>query len=323
MRTGGAACDSSNSVQDTYAIVSFRWKQPSSVASDELGKHLHASSRRYGFLGMEEILSPQPLRILEKGDGSDEARRNETAESYRIYFSNFEGAKAWLNEGADSGRAMMDVSIEVARNQDWDAKWRESYKGADVEPFWKIRPVWERENTQAVNPQKTIWLNPSSGFGAGTHPTTQLCLETIGRLKLPKDFWALDFGAGSGILSVALAKQGARVDAVEIDRDALECARECVEHNGEMARVDCYQFLPERERLYDVIVANILQPVLLQFADALVSRLSAEGKIILSGLLEGDVAEVKAKYSQAYKKLGRDIRWNQSAIGEWQCLTSL
>ena len=68
-----------------------------------------------------------------------------------------------------------------------------------------------------------ILLEPGPGWGTGSHETTQLCLQAIAILS-PRDrpSWkALDFGAGSGMLSIAAARLGAEVDAIEIDDDGL------------------------------------------------------------------------------------------------------
>ena len=58
-------------------------------------------------------------------------------------------------------------------------------------------------------------IDPGELFGAGTHPTTQLCLELL--LELEPEGALCDWGAGSGILAVTAARLGfAPVDAVEV-----------------------------------------------------------------------------------------------------------
>ena len=69
-------------------------------------------------------------------------------------------------------------------------------------------------------------------FGTGTHPTTQLCLAALEDYLQPGQTVA-DLGCGSGILSIAAARLGARrVLAVDIDAQAVESARQNVERNA-------------------------------------------------------------------------------------------
>ncbi len=72
----------------------------------------------------------------------------------------------------------------------------------------------------------TVWLDPGLAFGTGTHPTTALCLEWLAEHP-PIDKIVLDYGCGSGILSLAALKLGARsVIAVDHDDQALEATLE-------------------------------------------------------------------------------------------------
>jgi ribosomal protein L11 methyltransferase len=72
---------------------------------------------------------------------------------------------------------------------------------------------------------------PSLGFGSGLHPGTVATLRQIGRHARP-GMVALDLGCGNGIASVALAKLGARVVAVDNDPAAVTATVETVRRNG-------------------------------------------------------------------------------------------
>jgi ribosomal protein L11 methyltransferase len=77
----------------------------------------------------------------------------------------------------------------------------------------------------------TIRLKPSLSFGSGLHPTTVVSLQLLERHILPS-MQGLDLGSGSGILSVAIAKLGANVLALDNDPIAVQSTQDAVARNG-------------------------------------------------------------------------------------------
>jgi ribosomal protein L11 methyltransferase len=158
-----------------------------------------------------------------------------------------------------------------------------------------VIPPWEK----AERPGDLI-ITPGAGFGTGTHDTTRLCLQLVGEIRdRLQGVRVLDFGSGSGILSIAAAKSGAIVEAVEIDELAIENARENARLNGCEDRIHFHTRIPESPETYDWVIANILKNVLLKFADPLCAR-TGKG-MVLSGLLEEDLAPVLMRFSQELK----------------------
>jgi ribosomal protein L11 methyltransferase len=163
---------------------------------------------------------------------------------------------------------------------------------------------------------------PGSGFGTGTHETTQLCLQALGHPALLKRITGqevLDFGSGSGILSLAAARLGAsQVWGVEIDDLAIANARENASLNGLEGKVTWKLQLEEvpAQKRFPVILANILRPVLVEFVEPLLSRRASGGAVIVSGLLERDVEEVKSVYSARLGGQQPEVL----ALGEWRAL---
>jgi ribosomal protein L11 methyltransferase len=144
-----------------------------------------------------------------------------------------------------------------------------------------------------------IALVPSRAFGDGSHPTTSVSLQAV-RALAPRGLqtWrTLDFGSGTGILSIAAALLGATAVGVEIDDAALAVSRENAELNGVGDRVSFVRSLDDAPGPFDLVVANILAGVLVTFADALVARLAANGALVLCGLVATDVPVVIASYS--------------------------
>lgn len=76
-----------------------------------------------------------------------------------------------------------------------------------------------------------LQVSPGLAFGSGFHPATGLCLHMIERYVMP-GMQTLDLGCGSGILSVAMAKLGSRVTALDNDPIAIAVTQATLDHNG-------------------------------------------------------------------------------------------
>jgi ribosomal protein L11 methyltransferase len=247
-----------------------------------------------------------------------------------LFFASPEQAEAARRElRALNAFAATEAVSEVfeQKNEDWDADWKKSFLNASdgvfIEPFWRILPAWVERELPAG--ERALKINPGAGFGTGTHETTQLCLRAIGEWALKQQLVgekdrrgedgkekhgqplagarALDFGSGSGILAIGAALLGAEVIAVEIDELAIDNALENARINGIAiagvgpARITYSKSLSDANGQFPVVIANILRPVLVEFAPELVKRLAPGGCLILSGLVENDVAEVDRVYS--------------------------
>ena len=108
-------------------------------------------------------------------------------------------------------------------DQDWMTSWKKHYHPIAVGKKILILPAWiEQEETDRV----VVRIDPSMAFGTGTHPTTQLCLEMVEEYCMP-GIDVIDVGCGSGILSIAAIKLGAKKAlAVDIDPLSVKATRE-------------------------------------------------------------------------------------------------
>jgi ribosomal protein L11 methyltransferase len=163
-----------------------------------------------------------------------------------------------------------------------------------VPPRWEILPPDAPASAGAA----ALRLVAGPGFGDGRHPTTQLCLQAIAALA-PRDrpWRLLDFGSGSGVLSIAGALLGATVDAVEIDPRAIEHAEQNLRANAVAERVRAITTLDAAVAPFDLVVANILRDVLVDFAPPLVALCGHRTTLVLSGLVSTDVPVVSACYA--------------------------
>lgn len=202
--------------------------------------------------------------------------------------------------------------------------WRAAFGPVVVSGFGTVLPAWEPGLPDGNTAGATIFIEPGIGFGTGLHATTQLCLAAIaarrragGRLDR-----VLDFGSGSGILGIAAAVLGARlVDAVEIDAACHAAIRANAIRNGVADRIRIAATLPTEEAGHDLVLANIVSPVLIEHAPALCRQVRRDamgtigGGLILGGLRAADVAAVASRY-EALLGFGPTVTTSEG----WHCL---
>lgn len=223
-----------------------------------------------------------------------------------------------------------EPKVTAEKEQDWNATWKASFTGIEVHPGLRVLPPWHEEwlsvsdqaNASAIF-KKTgiIAINPGAGFGTGTHETTQLCLQILSKVAQSKGLegkTVLDFGSGSGILGIAAALHGAKVYCVEIDPLANENAIENARMNGVEDRISITREIPAEIRggKVDVLIANILRPILLQFANPIKDCLKPHADLVLSGLIERDLSEV----IDAYQAGGESFKVERLEKNEWRAL---
>ncbi len=164
--------------------------------------------------------------------------------------------------------------------QDWLESWKAQFTPLRIGRFL-VRPTWS--DAQAAAGAIELVLDPGMAFGTGLHPTTQQALEALSTLPLEAKS-LLDVGTGSGILAIAAAKRGASpVVAVDTDPYAVEAARENAERNGVAIPVGSGSAVDVPGR-FDLVIANIVSPVLQQIAPDLVARLAPRGTLVVAGI---------------------------------------
>lgn len=230
-----------------------------------------------------------------------------------VYFE--EPAEAELAaEVVRARRGIRGAIVRVTRTRDWLTFWKHHFKPVNIGQQLRICPVWERAAAKAKG-RKTILVDPGLSFGTGEHFTTRFCLEMVDRLcqkSAPKSM--LDVGTGSGILAIAAIKLGCpKALGTDNDATALEQAVKNAKLNGVADRLtlktqDITTASPRIK--YELVCANILAPVLVQVAPALVGV--TKRHLVLSGIREMELDSVAEPYLQ---QGGREIA--RDGDGEW------
>lgn len=202
------------------------------------------------------------------------------------------------------------LTINHLADQDWNAQWSRL-----VEPITigrvVIRPSWREV---ALGPGEIeLIIDPKQAFGTGHHPTTQLLIEWMQQIVVPADR-VLDLGTGSGVLAMVALRLGAR-QAVGIDFDpvAIECARDYARVNGCDERltlaVEQAQEGGHHESIEPTLVlANLDRQTLLETAGTLCRYAAGGARLLLSGLLSEQRAEIEGVYASrgVYVKAARE-----------------
>lgn len=204
--------------------------------------------------------------------------------------------------------ACLDESVPAHRRAviadvDWVRETQAQFVPIRVTDRLWVVPSWrEPVDPGAIN----IVLDPGLAFGTGSHPTTLLCLRWLAA-NVERGASVLDYGCGSGILAIAAAKLGAGVvTGVDVDPQAIAASRANADANGVVAEF-CSPDRLTVERV-DIVVANILANPLELIAPLLAGRVRADGRIVLSGILEPQADRVAAAYA----------RWFN--IAPWGCV---
>ena len=224
-----------------------------------------------------------------------------------------------------------EIIVENVENKDWISHVQQNWQPQIIGNL-TVRFPWHESHT--LNTRHELILEGGAAFGTGDHPTTRLCcrwLEKTITSNKDNDFDVLDVGCGSGILGLAALKFGARSAAgTDIDKDSLvAAAKNCIAnklkmdlyvvsdvddesiHNYEDKSIimnklkgmnnDILSFSTlDQSKEYDVVVANILAPVLISMAPSLKAHVRRGGLIGLSGIVSPQADAVIEKFQEYF-----------------------
>ena len=220
------------------------------------------------------------------------------------------------------GLALPPLQWSQQADEDWSLSWKQHWQADPVGQGLLILPAWLPCPPEHAERQ-LIAMDPGSAFGTGSHPTTRLCLEALELLaaRTPEGLAGLrvaDLGCGSGVLGLAALRLGAAsVAAADTDSLAVRATADNAALNGltpqvrvQLGSVEALAELLEAQPA-DLLLCNILAPVIQALCPAFNTVLAANGVGLLSGLLvdqapalqlalrdEGWQAELTAEQSQ-------------------------
>ncbi|KXG75863.1 50S ribosomal protein L11 methyltransferase [Thermotalea metallivorans] len=214
-------------------------------------------------------------------------------------------------------KGLGEVTTTEVYEEDWANAWKKYYKPKKIGEKIVVKPSWE--SYEAAEGEIVLELDPGMAFGTGTHETTMMCVQNLEKYVRPEST-VFDIGCGSGILSIAAAKLGAKkVIGVDLDEVAVQVSRKNVLDNGVEHIVDIRKgnLMEVIEGKADVVVANIIADVIIALALEINQFIKYDGIFIASGIILDKVDEV----STALKENGLDIV-EIAKMGEWAAVVS-
>jgi ribosomal protein L11 methyltransferase len=220
------------------------------------------------------------------------------------------------------GLALPPLQWSQQVDEDWSLSWKQHWQADPVGEGLLILPAWLPCPPEHAE-RRLIAMDPGSAFGTGSHPTTRLCLEALELIAATKPaelagLRVADIGCGSGVLGLAALRLGAAsVAAVDTDSLAVRATADNADLNGlsnqvrvQLGSIEALAALLEGQPA-DLLLCNILAPVIQALCPAFNTVLAATGVGLLSGLLvdqapalqlalrhEGWQAELTAEQSQ-------------------------
>ncbi|MDD3252484.1 MAG: 50S ribosomal protein L11 methyltransferase [Lachnospiraceae bacterium] len=211
-----------------------------------------------------------------------------------------------IEEGLDDLSQFVNVgertiSVSETEDKDWINNWKQYFKPFTVDDIL-IKPTWE-EIPEQHKDKLLIQIDPGTAFGTGMHETTQLCIRQL-RKFVTSESEILDVGTGSGILGIAALKLGAKhVFGTDLDENAIVAVGENLEANalsGDQFQVVQGNIIDDAaiqdqagHGCYDIVVANILAPVIILLQGEIAKHLKSGGIFITSGIINTKEQDVK------------------------------
>ena len=201
------------------------------------------------------------------------------------------------------------ISTKIVQDKNWNTEWRKFYKPLTFENI-VINPKWINAD---YGSKVVINIDPSMAFGTGQHESTSNCLTLIQQIET-QNKEVLDLGCGSGILGITALKLGAKNCLfVEIDEMAMNvCKDNCALNNLSNCEYLVADNIKSVNKQFDIILANLTVDLLTMYSFDIERTLKANGKLIISGIINGREQEI----IEVFKKLNiKQVTHTQK--GDW------
>ncbi|HMS35012.1 MAG TPA: 50S ribosomal protein L11 methyltransferase [Ignavibacteria bacterium] len=238
----------------------------------------------------------------------------------KIYFDEKDSGKVdFIKKDLLSNKVIKekDFVSEKLENRNWNEEWENTIEPVYIKNRMIIYPSWKKDELKDTEGKILIEIDPKMSFGTGHNETTQLVLELMSDNIESDDEMMLDYGTGTGILTIAGIKLGVKsAVAIDIDEDSIQNAAEYFKRNTVYEKVKLYKsnISDIKEDLFDVICANIIRSVIIENIEHISGKIKPNGKLFLSGILLSEDQEILEYLTQYYFEV-QDIISSAEWIG--------
>jgi ribosomal protein L11 methyltransferase len=242
---------------------------------------------------------------------------------FEAYAHTDDGIEAWLEKDRDHtlietqikeelSPFFTSLDLEFIEDQNWNETWESRFDPVLVGDFCLVRAEFHKSDPSVKH---EIIIDPKQAFGTGHHETTYMMIEEMANLDFNGKA-ILDFGCGTGILSILASKLGAgSVTANDIEEPSVENTIENLELNGANAEVLLGSVEVVEGRKFDIVLANINRNTIMTLMPEIILNMEEGSLILLSGFLDSNFHEVT---DMAVEHGLKPVLKRQK--GEWLCL---
>ena len=187
--------------------------------------------------------------------------------------------------------AKISFKVKNIDAKNWNSNWEESFKPVKINEDCIIRAPFHKNYKLKYE----IIINPEMTFGTGHHETTYGIMKELFNHEINKKS-VLDFGCGTGILSILSEKLGAEmIYSIDI------CSNACINAKSNLFENKCYKskvINGGAEKIsgkFDYILANINKNVIIKNIEVFSKSLLLNGILIISGFYQNDLNDILVK----------------------------
>lgn len=219
--------------------------------------------------------------------------------TFESFVETEKGVSAFVQEALWTADILDDIYIlgseeftisytkENIEQVNWNEEWEKNFEPIDVDGICYIRAPFH----PTQNAKYEIVIEPKMSFGTGHHETTYMMMKHLLNMEV-KDMEVLDMGCGTAILAILALMKGAKhADAIDIDNWCYLNSIENAQRNN-IGNIDVYEGdagLLTKEKIYDLVIANINRNILLNDMAAYVKTMKDEAIILFSGFYTEDI----------------------------------
>jgi ribosomal protein L11 methyltransferase len=267
--------DAKRTINTARSFTRIRLRAPSAERAERAAAEAYAA----GAVGLEELEAETGVTLVLYALA-------ECAEAVRAAASEVLGSHGQVS------------ALEPVPAVDWSERWKRDLAPVVVSRRLLVRPSFV--DVALAPGQRELIIDPGQAFGTGGHESTRLALEWIDVLAATRSPASriLDVGTGTGVLALAaLCRASGRAVACDLDRQAARAAGSAATTNGLVDRMLVYAggiAALRQDVRFDLVLANLLRRELAPLLPALARSVASDGRIVLSGLLADECAEVTA-----------------------------